>query len=545
MLHNIRNLLSAPDFGNEEANRRAQLIHKFTLIVSGLLGLSLIAYSLSGMRTNTFIVLVTLLGVMLISFTLLHFRRLLLSGTVLIFTGWILIGLEAYSAEGIRDVIIIAYIAIALLSALLVGWRGTMIVMAASIAIIWLIAFAETQGLIQPAPQAPLAYARDVTVIFIVITSLVYYLTQNMRTALERANIVANELSARNVELQNLRLSLEEQVKNRTRELALTSERLEKRAQKYEAIVRVLQNTTAPESIASLVTNLTEVIHTEFGYYHVGIFLLDDDKKYASLAAANSPEGQMMLMQNYRIALESDSAIANVCKTGRTRLIHESAETQTTSLPETRSEIILPLRSGSEIFGVLDMHSKEQGAFTDADIEALNLLAGQVSYAILNARLIEETRSELEDARRTYQEYLRQERAQFVTRQPIIGYKYTQNKVEPIRNTEEMPANAQGEIVIPVILRGETLGEISIDTGGRPWNDEDYAVIRAAAERAALGLENARLIEATRQRAQIERTIADLSATIGSSTDFDAIMRMTVEELGKTLNTPEVFIRLK
>lgn len=550
MIQTIRNLLlSTPDFGNQEANRRAQLLNGFNLAVAALLVTSLVVYALTGFRTQTMLVLAGLLGIVVLSLILLRVRQLFLSGLAVVLLGWMLISVQAYNAEGIRDVIIIAYIAVAFLASLFLGWRSGAFIIVASIAAIWLIAYAESQGNILPKPQTPLAYARDLTVILLVIASLVYFLTQTLRTALEKANKITSELETRNAELQSMRVNLETMVQERSLELARTSERFELRAKKYESVVLVAQNTASIENIQELLSDLAFTIHTQFDYYHVGIYLLDDSGEYATLMASNSPAGQTMIMRNHRVPIESDNIIAEVCATRRMRIASDTEPNAVVfnnpDLPNTRSEIALPLRTGNNLLGVLDIHSTEPEAFSDTDIEILNLLAGQISFAIANARLLEKARNELEESRRAYQEYLRQEWTQFMKKQAIIGYQYAQNKAEPLTLGAELPPRAPGEVSIPVMLRGETLGEISIDTQGRAWSDEDYALVRAAAERAALGLENARLIDATRQRAQVERTISDLSATIGSSTDFDAIMRMTVEELGKTLNTPEVYIRLK
>ena len=67
-------------------------------------------------------------------------------------------------------------------------------------------------------------------------------------------------------------------------------------------------------------------------------------------------------------------------------------------LPDTHSEMALPLKSGGLVVGALDVQSTEIGAFADEDIQMLTLLADQVSLAIENARLFEETRNALAEA---------------------------------------------------------------------------------------------------------------------------------------------------
>ncbi len=55
------------------------------------------------------------------------------------------------------------------------------------------------------------------------------------------------------------------------------------------------------------------------------------------------------------------------------------------------------------------------------------------------------------------------------------------------------------------------------------------------AERAALALENARLVQSAQRRAARERAIGDISTKIGAVSNLESILQVAVEELGRKI----------
>jgi GAF domain-containing protein len=94
-----------------------------------------------------------------------------------------------------------------------------------------------------------------------------------------------------------------------------------------------------------------------------------------------------------------------------------------------------------------------------------------------------------------------------------------------------------GAIAVPIKLRGQTIGVLDIRSknGQRPWKPDEIAMLEAAAERAALALENARLIESAQRRAARERAIGDISTRIGAVSNLESILQTAVEELGRKI----------
>jgi methyl-accepting chemotaxis protein len=94
---------------------------------------------------------------------------------------------------------------------------------------------------------------------------------------------------------------LEKRVEERTAELSAANERNERRAKQFEAIAHIARTISSTSDLDLLLVQITTVINREFGFYHIGIFLLDTMKDYAVLSAANSKGGKNMLERGHRL----------------------------------------------------------------------------------------------------------------------------------------------------------------------------------------------------------------------------------------------------
>ncbi len=155
-----------------------------------------------------------------------------------------------------------------------------------------------------------------------------------------------------------------------------------------------------------MLTELAQLIGENFGYYHIGIFLLDENKEFAILKAANSTGGKRMLERKHKLKLGQVGIVGYVTASGRPRIAldvgDDAAFFDNPDLPDTRSELALPLRVTDNVIGALDIQSTEPNAFQQEDIEILSILADQVSIAIQNAQSHETTQILLEEERRKH-----------------------------------------------------------------------------------------------------------------------------------------------
>lgn len=375
----------------------------------------------------------------------------------------------------------------------------------------------------------------------------------------EKAQVEANK------ELEALKSSLEKQVDERTSELTQANKSSQRRASQFEAIAQVARATASVQNLKDVLSRITESISAQFGYYHIGIFLMDESNRFAVLAASNSSGGQTMLARGHKLEAGKVGIVGYVTGAGEARIALDTGKDavffNNPDLPRTRSEIALPLQSGKKTIGALDVQSTEPNAFGEEDIETLSVLADQVSLAIGNARLFEQTQRALAESELLNRQYLRQEWERLPKEQKLAGYRYNISGSAPLEAPIDIPdvnkVIEKGEILqqpgkngkparlaVPVQIRGETIGVLNIQSPEiSDWQQEQLEIVKAVAERVALSAENARLFEETSRRAERERTVSQITTSIRSTTDPQVMLQTALDELKHVLGATEINIR--
>ena len=559
----IRRLFSPPKFEQEGKNFRAKFINGFAWSVILLLLLVLIP-QLGHPNFFTIAVFSGLIAVMAIALYLLHRGKVEASGIMIVVLGWLGVSVQAYAADGVKDVIVVAFLALGLLASIIVTWRAGGIVILSGIGMIWALALLQVNGVFTPSSQNPIAFARDLSFVFIAVTVLVYFSTTSMQNAIRRAMTSEQELAQSNQNLHEFNQSLEDRISSRTAELEMANQRNERRARQFEAIAQVAHATTSIQDEDTLLFRLALVISEQFGFYHVGIFLLDDQRENAVLRASNSEGGRRMLARRHSLKVGQIGIVGHVASSGNPRIAldveADAAFKDNPDLPETRSELALPLKDVEQIIGVLDVQSTESNAFLPEDTETLYTLADQVAIAIQNARSHEATHRLLEEAQRTSESYLKEAWRLLQTQEKRIGYLISDNTLKPLEKFIDHPyinrVISQGEplvengetgtLAVPIHLRGEVVGVLDIRVPtGHDWDPDEVDIAKAVADRLSLALESAILLRTTQRRAEIERLTADISGKIGASVNMRNVLQTAVEELGRVLPGSEVVIQFQ
>ncbi len=376
---------------------------------------------------------------------------------------------------------------------------------------------------------------------------------------------LAHVMNATAAQLRELIGSLEQRVSQRTRDL-------ERRALELEAASHVAREAATIRDVEKLLDETVHLISVLFGFYHAGIFLIDDNKEYAILKAASSEGGRKMLARQHRLKVGSEGIVGYVAHYGTSRIAldvgADAVFFDNPDLPQTRSEMALPLAIRGQIIGVLDVQSTEASAFSEEDIAVVQTMADQLAVAIDNARLLEESQKALKELQTLYGQLTR-EAWRKRTHEGSLSYRYTGVSVEPVSRAARPPAARAlegkaiesevsndrmnvmeeengGQVFAPIYLRGQNLGSIVLrrDPNAAPWTAEEIALVDEVSAQIGLALENARLLEETQQRARQDRIIADITARVRSSLDPETILQTAVRELGAALGTDRAFVRL-
>lgn len=357
-------------------------------------------------------------------------------------------------------------------------------------------------------------------------------------------------------ELRSERETLEARIQERTQSL-------DKRTNQLRAVADVGKSITSYRNLAELLQQTTRLINENFGYYHIGIFLLDERKQYAVLTATNSEGGRQMLERGHQLKVGETGIVGYVAQNIQPRIALDVGEDaiyfNNPDLSKTRSEMALPLVATGQVLGVLDVQSTESRAFSEDDISTLQILAEQIAVAIQNANLFSETEKALEASRQAYGEVTREAWIKILRNQSRIGYIATQPNVTPAPTESIEPSLAKaidtGDLIIaddsltisvPIKIRGQVIGAIRLKKSdiSEAWTQEETILAVTLSDQLSSALESARLYRDSQQRAARESLVSDISARISAVSQIDLIVRETVQELGEALGNASVTFQL-
>jgi|GEM_PF-1862184 len=183
-------------------------------------------------------------------------------------------------------------------------------------------------------------------------------------------------------------------------------EQTERRAEQLKAVANVGETVTGLMDLNEVLKNTVELIRDRFGFYHVSIFLLDEHREWAVVRASTGRVGKIMVERPHRLKVGSNSIVGFATKNAMPRIALDVGEDavhfENPLLPDTRSEMALPLLSRGVVIGALDVQSKEPNAFTSEDVETLQIMANQITTAIENAQLFEQTQRRLNEQAMLY-----------------------------------------------------------------------------------------------------------------------------------------------
>jgi len=335
--------------------------------------------------------------------------------------------------------------------------------------------------------------------------------------------------------LREERSTLEARIEERTAGLARKTEQL--RATSY-----IARKTAEVQDLATLLDTVAHLVTDQFGFYHTGIFLINENGNQVMLQAASSDGGQRMVERGHALIIGMQGIVGYVAAQKKPRIAldvgTDAVFFNNPDLPLTRSEVALPLLIRNKVLGVLDIQSDSPQAFSVDDIDVLQTLSDQIAIAIENARLLDETQAailqlEALTSIRTQEAWTQklQERGRAFTYTPL-GLR-----------AEKLSQNNNNAMSAPIILRGRKIGNISIARKGEgKWSKLDEGLLEEVAGQVGLAVDNIRLLEEATQRARQEQTVGKLAAQFSQSLDLDTLLQTAARELGQLPDVSEVSV---
>ncbi len=359
-------------------------------------------------------------------------------------------------------------------------------------------------------------------------------------------------------ELDGIIHDLETTIQQRTKELSSQVDRL-------KTATEIGQISTSSNNLNELLNAIVFKVSEDYGYYHVGIFLLDESGEYAELRSTNSEGGWKMLARKHRLKVGKEGVVGYAISTGQERIVQQSIEKDLThyfnpDLPDTKSEIALPLIANNVTLGALDVQSLQENAFSDTDISVFNVLANQISLAINNINLLNSLRESLETERRILGQQTENAWKKEISVQNLFGYRSSDTGTYALSfsdiNEESIDKSNfdkdylinEGTLLLPVKVREKNIGVLEIkkpnNLNTNKWSTAEINVLLRTVEQLGITLDNARLFETSQRTSLRERLTTDISTKIWASSDVESILQTTLEEIGKALNIAQGSIQI-
>jgi GAF domain-containing protein len=345
-------------------------------------------------------------------------------------------------------------------------------------------------------------------------------------------------------QLQASQTGLEKQIEERTKDLSRKTSYL-------QAASWVAHEAAGLQDINTLLKRTVELISNRFGFYHTGIFLLDDSGEHAVLQAASSEGGQRMLKRGHKLDVGLQGIVGAAAYQNHAQVVMDVEKDQNyyknPDLPLTRSEAAFPLTARGNILGILDIQATDPSAFSQDDVELLQAMANQIGLAIHNARLGEESNDNLERLEAATTENIRK-----VWRERLQSgqhsYRYTSMGITSATQVGNKPTGSESalnRLNIPITLRGEPLGTIVLRrTAGNAWSETERSLAMEIAGQVGLALENARLLDEAQRRAAQEQSLSGLAAELSRSLDPSILLQTALRELHQLPNVSGVSVSL-
>lgn len=338
----------------------------------------------------------------------------------------------------------------------------------------------------------------------------------------DELGIVTMQFNRMVARLESLQSTLEQQVVERTKQLAASNE-----------VGRVAASSLDPEQLLARVVPL---FPEQFGYYYAAIYLLDPSGRWAELREATGEAGKVLKQNHHRLEVSGKSMVGTAIRDQSPRIAQDTSDEkqrmENPLLPYTRSEIALPLMVGDRVLGALNVQSTREADFGPQVIETMRNMAGQVAIALENARLFQEAQQVIRELRTVQQQYLFEGWSGFAEDNEKLEYRIGDEEDDTSRKLE-----------VPISLRDQILGQILLEGPGE-WSAEQQTLVNAVATQAAIALENARLVSESRQIALRERMVADINSKIWASATIDGVLQTVIKELGRRLNASSATIEL-
>lgn len=339
----------------------------------------------------------------------------------------------------------------------------------------------------------------------------------------------------------------------------LTATVAERRSQLLQTSNAVAQSVLARRELEPLLNETVSTIRDQFQQvYHAQVFLLDEARRNAVLRASTGEVGQKLIERRHTLAVGSQSVIGRVTQRGQYVLAGDTSfdpvHKRNELLPNTRTELALPLKVAEGVIGALDIQSLQPEAFSDDDIEVFQALADQIALAIENARLFTNTQKQLEENRFLLESETRNRREIEILNTELLGTgwrNYIQAAQPPLHQSMNIDTgevkivdtisehasqtmeqgrlqlvreNDKQILTMPIVIENITIGVFEFEIPiGQVISAGIFASLETLSDSLGVVFENARLFHQARSAASREQAVSNVAAELLKTLDMQQL----------------------
>ena len=214
------------------------------------------------------------------------------------------------------------------------------------------------------------------------------------------------------IKLEKYVKALEDHITDQTKQtIKILQNQMEDRSRKMEVVIDISQRLSAILDLKTLMQEVVTITKETFNYYHVHVYLLEDNLETLYVFEGYGQAGVELKRRNHKIAVSAPkSLVARSYREQKTVTVENVQEDPTwlpnPVLPETRSEMAVPVMLGNEVVGVLNVQSEKMAGLTSEDETTLQAIANQVAIAVHNTRLFGQMQKTREYQEQTVSRYL-------------------------------------------------------------------------------------------------------------------------------------------
>lgn len=324
----------------------------------------------------------------------------------------------------------------------------------------------------------------------------------------------------------------------------------------FQVAAQVLQGATSEMNLDALLQQAVKLTRDRFDLYYVGLFLIDESRQWAVLRAGTGEAGCQMVAQGYRVAVGGASPLGQCTANAQAHIAFSAAKQAL--LPESRSQIVLPLQYADQVIGAMDWQSTQHRAFSEEDVSVLQTMADQLAVAIANAQAYTKTQARLDEAERIQRSTNSRHQSKYRLAQAATHYERRQLDAIPfseqvLPETQRVMAHQevivrsntdggkeQAALIAPIMLRDEAIGALGFhENNGHKWTDDEIALLADVADQVALAVENVRLFEQTQTALTETEALYRASHRITTCTGLDALYQILVDEMADRLGAQQ------